>query len=306
MRRLHGGSGGYPILPVLAGLSNSMTILQQHGLSRLTSQFIHRVPVLTRNEVQNAVEMFIDHFNIPSTSTLNDAWTDRIASWTNGWPKHLQNTMGILGAELLLQTGDLSTVDPERVKRRAARSRVDYYQTRFGPLSHYPRILGDIMAAIPSGPQEIDTIGDILATKQKQHGPRLLAAGLNPREVNIDLLLRYGLIDMCGNDEYHCPIPSLHSYAVARTGSRLHRAVHEGNLAVVNQYLEQGEDVDARDAWGRTPLHLATAGDRSDVVQMLLDAGANPECRDHRDRRPLDIASACSDTRHLLVAATSG
>ena len=50
----------------------------------------------------------------------------------------------------------------------------------------------------------------------------------------------------------------------------------------------QGLYVNARNAAGDTPLHLAVANQRDAAARVLLAAGADTELRNARGRRPMD------------------
>ena len=65
------------------------------------------------------------------------------------------------------------------------------------------------------------------------------------------------------------------------TSEKLLNCVREGNKVGVKYLLEQGEDVDAADEAGNTPLHLAVLGGHYNIAVMLLNHG----CR-------LDLANA--------------
>ena len=79
--RLHGGSNGYPILPVLAGLSNSIRVLQQIGIYRFGTDAEHFLQPLSSLEVKEAIGKFMDHFNVRTTPKLTSEWGD----WIGGW-----------------------------------------------------------------------------------------------------------------------------------------------------------------------------------------------------------------------------
>ncbi len=109
---LHGGSNGYPIFPVFAGLSNSKSVLQEKMSSpRLGVGAVYNLQPLSLDEVRESFGKFIDHFNVKSTPGLTSEWGDRIGKWVDGWPKHVENSLRALGESLLEVEGKLSAVD---------------------------------------------------------------------------------------------------------------------------------------------------------------------------------------------------
>ena len=72
------------------------------------------------------------------------------------------------------------------------------------------------------------------------------------------------------------------------------KAFFENAAAVdVSRCLSAGADLEARDALGRTPLHVAAAfSETPSVIAALLDAGADPGARDALGRTPLHVAAA--------------
>ena len=57
--------------------------------------------------------------------------------------------------------------------------------------------------------------------------------------------------------------------------TRLHTACLEGDLKLVQQLLNSGEDVDAKGGIFETPLHAASYGGHIEIVNLLLKHGAN-------------------------------
>ncbi|MGD8727355.1 MAG: ankyrin repeat domain-containing protein [Gemmatimonadales bacterium] len=55
----------------------------------------------------------------------------------------------------------------------------------------------------------------------------------------------------------------------------LHTAAFHGDLAAVTQHIAAGSDLDARDAYGSTPLTVAATFDKSEVARALIEAGAD-------------------------------
>ena len=305
--RLHGGSNGYPILPVLAGLSNSTRVLQQIGIYRFGTDAEHQLQPLKLPEVKESIGKFMDHFNVRTTSKLTSEWGDRIGGWVDGWPKHVENSMRSLGEELLLTGGDLSAVDPHNVKLRATQRRVAYYNTRFGSFDTIPKIVGEVMADIGSMPRQRHEIEEIILQTLAKPLWAQLTSGTYLPKLDFEFLLRHGQIDRIKRDPaiFKCPIPSLQSFAVARTGSPLHISAYAGDLESLGKDLATGYEINGVDAWGRTPLHLAAEYDWEETARILLAKGADPKLRDKQERLPLDMAMEGSKTRGLLNRVTN-
>jgi hypothetical protein len=59
---------------------------------------------------------------------------------------------------------------------------------------------------------------------------------------------------------------------------------------VVELLLARGANVNAKDGYDSTPLHLAAGGGHKEVVELLLAKGANVNAKDRRGQTPLDLA----------------
>jgi ankyrin repeat domain-containing protein 50 len=82
---------------------------------------------------------------------------------------------------------------------------------------------------------------------------------------------------------------------------------------MVQQLLEKGADVTAKDDNGRTALHFATFGDREtldektffdsrkEVVQLLLEKGADPTAKDNSGRAALDSSAIDGNEESALL-----
>jgi RNA polymerase primary sigma factor len=85
----------------------------------------------------------------------------------------------------------------------------------------------------------------------------------------------------------------------------LRMAALAGVEAVVRSHIHRGDDLDARDGAGMTPLMLAASKNRSSICVLLLDAGANPGLCNPSGCAALSIAheAGAKDAVEVLLAA---
>ncbi len=285
---LEGGSGGLPILPVLAGLSNSRRILDALGLSRIGGQAQRPIKKLGKEDVAVAVARFVRQFNITASSACQDRWSRILYRWSKGWPKHMQNGLAAIGEKLLETDGKLDQVNVMSAQKRSAEMRTDYYRTRFGPWDTHPDLLGTVLSYLghePVAPREVEQA--IQTAMQSGRWP-------NQTPPDDNALLRLGLIDevrVYASIKRACPIPSLHSFAVAHTGSDLHIDIRHGDPNVIADHQARGTDMNTRDVWNRTPLHLAAQDNWPDNITTLLDHGAELDATDQWGHTALHMAA---------------
>ena len=78
-------------------------------------------------------------------------------------------------------------------------------------------------------------------------------------------------------------------------------ASQAGHLSEVVESLRKGDDVNARDKQGRTPLMLAAIGAYATLVELLLNADAQPDLQDKGGRTALMHASKKGDPQIAAV-----
>jgi ankyrin repeat protein len=79
--------------------------------------------------------------------------------------------------------------------------------------------------------------------------------------------------------------------AAQRAGQVLLQATEAGDVLQMEVLLDQGAQVNARNAHGWTPLHVAAAGGDPAVIALLLQHGADVHARSHIGTTPLDNAT---------------
>ncbi|KAH8169370.1 ankyrin repeats (3 copies) domain-containing protein [Sarocladium implicatum] len=85
----------------------------------------------------------------------------------------------------------------------------------------------------------------------------------------------------------------------------LHLVVEQGDEALVELVMEWTEDINSRDTWGRTALHIAASAGTPAIINLLVSNGAEVDARlevdDSGALTPLQLAAASGN--HLVIDA---
>ncbi len=113
-------------------------------------------------------------------------------------------------------------------------------------------------------------------------------------------------ISACCLGPAQAQVPPTASEAAAYQG--LHAAAHRGDLAAIPKLAGNKTALEARDASGRTPLHVATFARQAQAVRALLQAGANHAAFEQGRYDAVTIAAVANDEetlRQLLAGGAS-
>jgi len=108
----------------------------------------------------------------------------------------------------------------------------------------------------------------------------------------------------CASAQALAQIPPSESEVRAYTG--LHAAAAAGNVAEIERLVAGGANREARDANGRTPLHVAAYRRQYDAARVLMKRGANPNALDAQRYDIVTIAAVADDVPMLKVAFEGG
>jgi ankyrin repeat protein len=86
----------------------------------------------------------------------------------------------------------------------------------------------------------------------------------------------------------------------------LHRAAALGDAAQIRKLLADGADPKARDAAGRTPLHVAAFGSHYDALRALAAGGGDINALENRRYDVITIAAVKDDVRMVKLALELG
>jgi ankyrin repeat protein len=86
----------------------------------------------------------------------------------------------------------------------------------------------------------------------------------------------------------------------------LHAAAYSGDLAKLEKLIAARADRNARDAYGRTPLHVATFARQRDAIRMLAKAGAALDVLENDRYDAVTIAAVADDEETLGILLSLG
>jgi len=86
----------------------------------------------------------------------------------------------------------------------------------------------------------------------------------------------------------------------------LHAAAAQGDAALIEKLVKDGAAIEARDGYGRTPLHVAVHLKKADAARALLRLGADANALDAQAYDIVTIASVADDTAMLKLSMDGG
>ena len=96
------------------------------------------------------------------------------------------------------------------------------------------------------------------------------------------------------------------SAAEAQAYQGLHLAAWSGDDAKVKALIAKGADLDARDAYGRTPLQVATYARQRDAISLLAKAGAKLDLFENDRYDAITIAAVADDPQTVSLLLSLG
>lgn len=86
----------------------------------------------------------------------------------------------------------------------------------------------------------------------------------------------------------------------------LHAAAQHGNPGQIGSLVAAGNDINVRDSYGRTPLHVATFARQREAIRALIAAGARIDLLENDRYDAVTIAAVADDEETLRVLLSLG
>ena len=214
LRRLHERGYAAPITLVMAGLGDTVHRAGKLGLSRLLDPAVHSLGCFSAEESRELVSGWGETFGLPAGD-----WQKLVldlAGSDNHWPVHVHNALASLAVEVVRAGGDVTSIDPVRIRKGADNLRRAYYRQRMSPeMRESKLLLGAVMQGLRTGMDAGETIN--LIARYSDHDNDdvrwRLPEGMTPREYYRHLVHR-GALHERGDFSVTCPIPSFRDWIV--------------------------------------------------------------------------------------------
>ena len=205
LKALHEGRHGFLLTAVLSGLSDTLQVLRDLGVSRLSEGATHALGPLSGSECREAVAALLDRHGVKGGAENRAEWAGAIAERCNGWPQHLHNYLAGAARSLVDAGGDLARAELNAALEHGDRARVNYYNARLAGLAPAHSAIRSILSRIPDGGL---LTGEVMAMAQRVATP----AGFDNGPQFYKALLHAGVLHEDGALMCHCPIPSFRSH----------------------------------------------------------------------------------------------
>ena len=86
----------------------------------------------------------------------------------------------------------------------------------------------------------------------------------------------------------------------------LHAATYTGNINEIKRLIGNGENLEEKDASGRTAMHIAAFASQDDALELLAVSGANLNALESRAYDIVTIAAVANDLEFLDLALSLG
>ncbi len=205
---LHNPPCKIPLVALFFGLSNTLGVLHQCGISRFADERVITLKRLSKLHAVGALRCMLDTY-YEGAGEDKAAWASALGELSQGWPQHISRVGVAAGRMLRLNNSHLQSHLLEQVLAKGAERKKDYYAGRLAVGSQDPALYRQIALAAFERPN------GILSRKQLR---LLVSPALEDSQESFDDFmanaLYAGLLAPMTDLPYHYqfPIPSFCDY----------------------------------------------------------------------------------------------
>ena len=217
---LHSGDDGpspIPLVPVLAGLSDTTSKIVECGVSRPTDENDVSMGALSEKETEEYALKTLVHLDADATQGELAAWAGWFVDDCHGWPQHLRTQMTAVAKAMLdADTSRLRDLDARVIADAASDARNRYYRLRLAATGHNGNrsLVGEIAhAAGRDGVEEEHLVAEA-ARLARAYNERTADAEVSGKDI-VSKCIHAGVFQTTPKGLYACPIPSMRRYLVS-------------------------------------------------------------------------------------------
>lgn len=215
LSKLHNGTLGLPVLPIFAGLNDSLDALRRHGISRLGDEARINLQPLSQADSRRAAHELFERFRVAGEATVKERWVSSIAADSLGFPQHLHVGLKAAARVLAEHEGTAMADGLRSALAKGAAARTAYYRNRLNSeVRAHGKALVDLVGAVAGSDSPMGR-GDLLAHAFKRM--RETSAFGKPTEEDavrfVDDLIHDGVLqENAEGTGYVVPIPSMQKW----------------------------------------------------------------------------------------------
>ncbi len=208
---LHRDSQGIPLVAVFFGLSDTLDVLRQCGLSRFAADRVVNLEPLSMAEAVSSFRRLLDSYYTGSQEQKSD-WANALAKLSQGWPQHVNRIGVAAGRVIRANQGQLMPSLLEQALAKGEEQKNAYYSSRIEAGSSRSWIYKQL--AVTAGSKKGELAGTLSCDEID-----LLTEAVRERknetvEEFLSNALHAGILAPVQGmpDQYKIPIPSLADY----------------------------------------------------------------------------------------------
>ena len=213
---LHTRSFSPPVLPIYAGLNDSVDKLEEVcGISRLGATARMTMGTLPEHAAKEATEMLFEKYRVRSDTGARATWAQAIDEAALGFAQHLHVALQAACAVAAASGGTARVEDAPQVKQRACAARERFYASKIrGVVAEHPHAVLDVVhqATRTNTPVTKRHLARWAKKSMEKHDP-LSAEHSNDDALElVECMRRRGILHLSAQGRAEVPIASLHAW----------------------------------------------------------------------------------------------